>query len=143
MFSLFQIMYFHEICQNLRLVMLRECSGSLHQLFYKIFQQMWQVRKSFFIQGRVMLKKQHCLFFSNCVNLPCKIEKFELEVVGVVILETGVYFQKETKKRQLPLPCYIEQVLKYYQLFNTNFQSLKCYFFSILLTWVNLTMSID
>ena len=48
-----------------------------------------------------MLKKQHCLFFSNCVNLPCKIEKFELEVVGVVILETGVYFQKETKKKTI------------------------------------------
>ena len=31
----------------------------------------------------------------------------------------------------------------YGQLFNSNFDTLKYYFFSILLNWVNLAMSID
>ena len=94
----FQVMYFHGICHNLRLVMLTECSGSLYQQFYKIFQQMRQVRKSFLIQGRVMLKNQHCLLFSNCVNLSCKVEKFKLEVVGEGTLGTRICFQKKLKK---------------------------------------------
>ena len=41
------------------------------------------------------------------------------------------------------LPYYMQQFLKYGQLFNRNFQTLKFYFFSILLIWVNLTMTID
>ena len=50
-----------------------------------------------------MLKKQHCLLFSNSVSLPCKIGKFELQVADVVILETGVYFQKETKIKTITI----------------------------------------
>ena len=37
----------------------------------------------------------------------------------------------------------VKQFLKYDQLFNSNYQTLKCYFSSILLTWVNVTMSMD
>ena len=32
-------------------------------------------------------------FLAICANFPCKIEKFELEVVGVGILGTGLCFQ--------------------------------------------------
>ena len=54
---------------NLRLVMLRECSGSLHQQFYKIFQQMWQVWKSFFIQKRSYVKKITLFTFQQMCQL--------------------------------------------------------------------------
>ena len=39
------------------------------------------------------VKKNKCLLFSDLHQLPCKIEKFELEVVGVGILGTGFCFQ--------------------------------------------------
>ena len=40
-----------------------------------------------------MLKNNNVYFLAICVNFPCKIEKFELEVVGVGILGTGFCFQ--------------------------------------------------
>ena len=46
-----------------------------------------------FIQGRVMFKKKTVYFLAVCVNLPCKIEKVELEGVGMDILWTGFCFQ--------------------------------------------------
>ena len=45
--------------------------------------------------GRVMFKKitnNSVHFLAICVNFPCKIEKFELEVVGVGILRVGYCF---------------------------------------------------
>ena len=38
-------------------------------------------------------KKMSVYFLGICTNFPCKIEKFELEVVGVCILGTGFCFQ--------------------------------------------------
>ena len=45
------------------------------------------------IQWKVMLKNNRVYFLAICANFPCKIEKFELEVVGVGILGTGFCFQ--------------------------------------------------
>ena len=45
------------------------------------------------IQGRVMLKNNSFYFLAICVNFPCKIEKLELEVVGMGILGTGFCFR--------------------------------------------------
>ena len=40
-----------------------------------------------------MLKNNRVYFLAICVNFPCKIVKFELEVVGVGIFGTGFCFQ--------------------------------------------------
>ena len=40
-----------------------------------------------------MLKNNRVYFLAICVNFPCKIVKFELEVVGVGIFATGFCFQ--------------------------------------------------
>ena len=45
-----------------------------------------------FIQGRITLKNNSVYFLAICTNFPCKIEKFELEVVGVGTLGTGFCF---------------------------------------------------
>ena len=45
-----------------------------------------------FIQGRVMLKKISVWFLAICVNYSCKIEKFEVEVVGIGVLGTRFGF---------------------------------------------------
>ena len=44
------------------------------------------------IQRRVILKKS-VYFLAVCANFPCKIEEFELKIVGVGILGTGFCFQ--------------------------------------------------
>ena len=43
--------------------------------------------------GRIMFKKNRVYFLAICANLTCKIENFELEVVGVGILRIGFCFQ--------------------------------------------------
>ena len=40
-----------------------------------------------------MFKNISIYFLAICVNFPCKIEKFELEVVGIGILATGFAFR--------------------------------------------------
>ena len=39
-----------------------------------------------------MLKNNSVYFLAICVNFPCKIEKFELEVLSMGILGTRFYF---------------------------------------------------
>ena len=47
-----------------------------------------------FHSGRSYVKKNNSVYFlAICANFPCKIEKFEVEVVGVGILGTGFCFQ--------------------------------------------------
>ena len=47
-----------------------------------------------FYSGKNYVKKNNSVYFSAiCVNFPCKIKKFELEVVDVGILGTGFCFQ--------------------------------------------------
>ena len=46
-----------------------------------------------FHSGKSYVKKISVHFLAICVNVPCKIEKFELEVVGVSILETRFCYQ--------------------------------------------------
>ena len=37
-----------------------------------------------------MLKNNSVYFLAICGNFPCKIQKFELEVVGICMLGTGL-----------------------------------------------------
>ena len=49
------------------------------------------------IRHTCVFKKTHnnfVYFLAICVNFPCKIEKFELEVRGVGILGTRFWFQE-------------------------------------------------
>ena len=47
-----------------------------------------------FYSGKSYVKKNNRVYFlAVCANFSCKIEKFELEVLGVGILRTGFYFQ--------------------------------------------------
>ena len=47
-----------------------------------------------FHSGRSYVKKSNTVYLlAICVNFPCKIEKFELEVLGIGILGTGFCFQ--------------------------------------------------
>ena len=43
--------------------------------------------------GKNYVKKNRVYFLALCANLTCKIEDFELEVVGVGILGIGFCFQ--------------------------------------------------
>ena len=43
-----------------------------------------------FHSGKSYSKKTSVYFLAVCVNFPCKIEKFELEVAGMDILGTGI-----------------------------------------------------
>ena len=46
-----------------------------------------------FHSGKSYSKKTSVYFLAVCVNFPCKIEKFELEVAGMDVLGTGIYLQ--------------------------------------------------
>ena len=46
-----------------------------------------------FHSGKSYIKKSSVYFLAICANFLCKVEKFELEVVGVGILGTGISFQ--------------------------------------------------
>ena len=46
-----------------------------------------------FHSGKSYVEKLSVYVLGICANFPCKIEKFELEVVGVAILGTGFCFQ--------------------------------------------------
>ena len=62
-----------------------------------------------------MLKNNMAYFVTICANFPCKIEKFELEVVGVGILGTrsccqgshNMYYKEVTAKRVTPISFFI------------------------------------
>ena len=57
-----------------------------------------------FHPGKSYLVKMSAYFLAMCANLPCKIEKFELEAVGVGILGTGFFFNSKQ-----PLTYLIEE----------------------------------
>ena len=46
-----------------------------------------------FHSGKSYVKKISVYFLAICVNFSSKIEKFELEVIGMGILGTGLCFQ--------------------------------------------------
>ena len=46
-----------------------------------------------FYSGKCYIKKINVNFLAMCAKFKCKIEKFELEVVGESILWTGFCFQ--------------------------------------------------
>ena len=64
-----------------------------------------------------MLKNNMAYFVTICANFPCKIEKFELEVVGVGILGTrsccqgshNMYYKEVTVKRVAPISFFYLQ----------------------------------
>ena len=43
--------------------------------------------------GKSYVKKLGVYFLAICINFPCKIKKFDLEVVRMGILKTGFCFQ--------------------------------------------------
>ena len=61
----------------------------LHCITMQYLQYLLYFDLQIFIQGRVMLKKITAYFLAICANFLWKIEKFNLEGVGVGILGTG------------------------------------------------------
>ena len=56
-----------------------------------------------------MLKNNSVYFLAICANFPCKIEKFELEVVGV-----GILFRDKILLPGQPLTCHKFENLFYF-----------------------------
>ena len=50
------------------------------------------VISKFSFREKLSCKNNSVYFLAMCANLPCKIEQFELEAVGVGILGTGFCF---------------------------------------------------